>query len=125
MRGKILWCSLLLAGLGMSGIAFGQEGSSQALASEEVKVHKDDKGFQIRVNGRPFMIRGMNWGYIPIGENYAYDFWNKPDAFIEKVLDGEMGLLQEMGVNAIRQYDDIPPRWVAYIHKKFHHGLKA
>ena len=86
---------------------------------ETVKVYKDELGQKLQVSGRDFMVFGMNWGYMPIGENYAYDFWGQPDEFIQTVLDTEMPLLQNMGVNTIRQYAGIPPRWVEYIWKNY------
>ncbi len=88
-------------------------------AVEQVTVVKDANGMKLQVEGRDFMVFGMNWGYMPIGENYSYDFWGKPDDFIETVLAGEMSLLQNMGVNSIRQYVGIPPRWVEYIWKNY------
>ena len=30
-----------------------------------------------------------------------------------------MSLLQELGVNAIRQYVGVPPRWVKYIYERY------
>lgn len=84
-----------------------------------VKVHRDDRGHKLIVDGRPTMIFGMNWDYIPIGDNYNYDFWGKPDAFIIDALESEMTLLQEMGVNVIRQYLGIPPRWIQYIYEEY------
>jgi hypothetical protein len=90
-----------------------------AQAVDRVRVHRDDAGWQLRVNDAPFMVFGMNWDYIPVGENYAYDFWGQPDAFIREALDREMSLLRDMGVNAIRQYAGIPPRWVTYIHDTY------
>ena len=57
------------------------------------------------VNGKDFMINGMNWDYFPIGTNFSYSLWNQSDAFIMAALDQEMSLLRNMGVNAIRQYD--------------------
>ncbi len=32
--------------------------------------------------GRDFFIKGMNWDYIPIGTNYAFDLWSQPDDVI-------------------------------------------
>jgi beta-galactosidase len=84
-----------------------------------VKVHKDAKGYKLLVDGRATMVFGMNWQYMPIGENYSYDFWGKPDAFIEKALDDEMSLLKAMHVNVIRQYVGIPARWITYIYEKY------
>ncbi|MFH2054153.1 MAG: glycoside hydrolase family 2 TIM barrel-domain containing protein [bacterium] len=86
---------------------------------EPVRVIKDAAGMKLQVDGRDFMVFGMNWGYMPIGENYAYDFWGKPDEFIQQVLADEMPLLQNMGVNTIRQYAGIPPRWVKYIYETY------
>jgi len=84
-----------------------------------VKVHKDERGYQLLVDGKPTMVFGMNWDYIPIGENYAYDFWGKSDEMIIDALDTEMTLLKEMGANVIRLYPGIPPRWVKYIYERF------
>ena len=94
-------------------------GTALAGEVEKVTVYKDDMGQKLQVAGRDFMVFGMNWGYMPIGENYAYDFWGQPDDFIQSVLDTEMSMLKGMGVNSIRQYVGIPPRWVEYIHDKY------
>lgn len=87
--------------------------------AQTVDVHHDDAGVQLVVDGEPLMVVGMNWAYMPIGENYSYDFWGRSDAFIEEALHTEMGLLRAMGVNAIRQYDVIPPRWVEWIYDEY------
>jgi len=90
--------------------------SAQAASIEVVSDHS---GQRLQVDGGDFMVYGMNWGYMPIGENYTYDFWGKSDYFIEKALEPEMSLLRDMGVNAIRQYAGIPPRWVEYIYDTY------
>ena len=84
-----------------------------------VKVHKDELGYQLLVDGKPTMVFGMNWGYMPIGQNYTYDFWGKPDEVIIKALDAEMRWLKDMHVNVIRQYLGIPPRWITYVYEKY------
>ncbi len=84
-----------------------------------VRVHRDARGFKLQVDGRDFMVFGMNWGYMPIGQNYSYDFWGRSDDFIEAALEPEMRLLQGMGVNAIRQYVGIPARWITYIYERY------
>jgi len=88
-------------------------------APNEVAVFSDENGYTLRVDGEDTLLFGMNWGYVPVGENYSYDFWSQPEDLIEGVLRTEMGLLQDMGVNAIRQYPGIPPRWVAWIHENY------
>ncbi len=92
---------------------------ASAQAGPRIAVHQDEQGFYVSIDEEPTLIRGMNWGYVPIGQNYSYDFWAKPKPFIQKVLDKEMALLRAMGVNAIRQYVGIPPEWVTYIYEKF------
>lgn len=84
-----------------------------------VRVHKDPKGMKLVVDGRDMMVYGVNWGYVPIGTNYGYDVWRQSDAFIRKALADEMPLLKKAGFNAIRQYDNIPPRWVKYIYETY------
>ena len=93
--------------------------AADASQVEQVSVLKDAQGMKLQVDGRDFMVLGMNWGYMPIGENYTYDFWGQPDEFIETVLATEMSLLQNMGVNVIRQYVGIPPRWVEHIWENY------
>ena len=85
----------------------------------EIEVVNDASGSRLQVDGRDFMVFGMNWAYLPIGYNYSYDFWNQPDDFIKAVLFREMPLLTTMGVNTIRQAPGIPPRWVEYIYENF------
>lgn len=87
--------------------------------SYEVKVVQNDEGMKLVVNGEDFMVNGMNWDYFPIGTNYSYSFWNQPDDLIRAALDMEMSLLKNMGVNAIRTYTGIQPRWIEYIHDKY------
>jgi beta-galactosidase len=84
-----------------------------------VRVHRDAAGFKLLVDGRDFLVVGMNWDYMPVGENYSYDFWGRSDAFIEEALRREMTQLRDMGVNAIRQGVEIPPRWVEYIYRTY------
>lgn len=84
-----------------------------------VRVVKDDSGSRLQVDGRDFLVQGMNWDYIPIGHNYAYDLFAQEDDVIEAALAREMGLLKSMGVNTIRVYAGIPPRWVRYIHERW------
>jgi hypothetical protein len=89
--------------------------------SDRVTVVTTPEGTTLKVNGKDFMINGMNWDYFPIGTNFNYSIWNQPDDIIMAALDEEMGLLKNMGVNAIRVYTGVPARWIEYIYKK--HGI--
>jgi hypothetical protein len=88
---------------------------------ESVRILKDDQGYRLTIDDRDFFVMGMNWDYFPIGTTYSYRFWDESDEVIEEALHREMGMLSAMGVNAIRQYVGVPPRWVAWIHE--HYGI--
>ncbi len=88
--------------------------------SARVDVVRNNEGFTLVVNGEPIMINGMNWDYFPIGTtNPSYNFWGQSDDFIKAALDSEMSMLKNMGVNAIRQYLGVKPKWVRYIYEKY------
>lgn len=87
--------------------------------SNNVSVVSNEKGMKLVVDGKDFMINGMNWDYYPIGTNFSYSLWKQPDDVIKAALDSEMGLLKNMGVNVIRQYTGIQPKWVQYIYEKY------
>jgi len=94
-----------------SAVAFAQ--------ADQVSVVTNAEGMKLVVNGDNFMINGMNWDYFPIGTNFNYSLWKQSDDVIRAALDIEMPLLQNMGVNAIRQYTGVPPRWIRYIYEKY------
>ena len=102
--------------LSISLIFFTFFGFSQ---NQKVSVLEDMNGHTLLVDGKPFIINGMNWDYVPIGENFSYNFWAQSDDFIKAALDSEMGLLKNMGVNTIRVYTGMQPKWVEYIHKNY------
>ena len=87
--------------------------------SNNVKVVSNDKGMKLVVDGKDFMINGMNWDYFPIGTNYSYSLWKQSDDVIKAALDSEMGLLRNMGVNTIRVYTGIQPKWIKYIYENY------
>lgn len=88
--------------------------------SNNVSIVNNDEGMKLIVDGKDFMINGMNWDYIPIGTNTVNaNFWKKSDDVIKAGLDSEMGLLKNMGVNVIRQYTGVPPKWIKYIYENY------
>ncbi len=87
--------------------------------SKQVRVVQENDGWKLLVDGEPMIINGMNWDYFPIGTNYNYSLWKQPESVIRAALDLEMKLLQNMGVNTIRQYTGVPPEWISYIYKNY------
>ncbi|MFN7675563.1 glycosidase [Flavobacterium sp.] len=87
--------------------------------SNKVAIVNDSKGMKLVVDGKDFIVNGMNWDYFPIGTNYSYSLWKQPDAFIKQALDEEMGLLKNMGVNTIRVYTGMPKKWIEYVYTNY------
>ena len=42
-------------------------------APNQIDILEDEQGFKLQVDGVDTMLFGMNWGYMPIGENYNYE----------------------------------------------------
>jgi hypothetical protein len=87
--------------------------------TNSVKLIDNAQGKRLSVNGNSFMINGMNWDYFPIGTNYSYSLWNQSEDVIKAALDAEMSLLKNMGVNTIRVYTGIQPKWITYIYETY------
>ncbi len=90
-----------------------------AAQADRVNVVEANDGTRLVVNGEPFMVNGMNWDYFPIGTNFNYSLWNQSDAVIRAALDTEMSLLKNMGVNTVRMYTGVQPKWIAYIYENY------
>lgn len=92
---------------------------SLAAQSDDIFLEESDDGWRLIVNDEPLMVNGMNWDYFPIGTNYTYIIWEQSPELIKDALDHEMGLLKEMGANAIRVYTGIPKKWIEYIYDNY------
>ena len=111
MKKNLLYLSLVLLFFTGSAVSYAQ--------ADRVSVATTDDGMTLVVNGNDFMINGMNWDYFPIGTTVTYSLWKQPDDVIKSALDAEMSLLRNMGVNAVRQYTGVPPKWIKYIYEKY------
>ncbi|HWE30291.1 MAG TPA: glycoside hydrolase family 2 TIM barrel-domain containing protein, partial [Polyangia bacterium] len=94
-------------------------GATADANTPHAQVQRDARGWKLIVDGRPLFVYGMNWGYSPVGTNYSYSLWAQPDSVVEEALRRDMSLLRDMGVNAIRQFADIPPKWIEWIYKRY------
>ncbi len=87
--------------------------------SDVVSVVQDNSGMRLQVDGKDFIVNGVNWDYVPIGSTITDPgIWNRTDDIIMSALDAEMSLLKNMGVNAIRTYD-LAPKWITYIYENY------
>ena len=88
--------------------------------ANKVEIVKNTDGTKLVVDGRDFMINGMNWDYVPIGTDVTNaNFYEQSDDVIKAGLDHEMGLLKNMNVNVVRQYVGVPKKWVTYIYEQY------
>ncbi|MBE6354351.1 glycoside hydrolase family 2 TIM barrel-domain containing protein [Treponema sp.] len=88
-------------------------------ASAKVTVRKDAGGWRMFDGNREVEIKGITWSNTPIGMDYNYSLWRMDDDFIMATLNTDMPMLQAMGVNVIRSFDDVPPKWVEYIYENY------
>ncbi len=109
-RGVRNVCGILIACAALIG---------QAYAADVVTTYKGEDGWKLQVNGRDFYVKGVVWGYTPRDENFNYNLWGQSDDFIRKVLDYEFGLLRAAGVNAIRSFNFMPPKWITYVYREY------
>lgn len=110
-KSKLTACSILLS----AGLLF----SSQSIAMHQVQLNSDQQGWKLQVDGKDFFVKGVVWGYTPRDETYTYNLWGQPDEDIKAVLDYDFGLMQKAGINAIRTFMMIPPKWVEYVYKNY------
>ncbi|MDD4899932.1 MAG: glycoside hydrolase family 2 TIM barrel-domain containing protein [Candidatus Omnitrophica bacterium] len=74
---------------------------AKAPQSAQVFVKKlSNGGYQLIVERRPYIIKGVCYNPIPVGENHEYDWWSDPNK--PWIADGK--LMKAMGVNTIRLY---------------------
>jgi len=114
--------SLVIGVLNIFAVILGLLMPSASYAqADRVTTVQEAGGWKLKVNGEDYYIKGMVWGYSPRGQNYTYNLWGESDDFIRKVLDYDFGLMTAMGVNTIRSFNTMPPRWVTYIYRE--HGV--
>jgi len=85
---------ILLAGL-LSFYILSSSGPSRVY----IKTIEGNR-FQLAVDNKPYIIKGMVYSPVPIGENHTYDFWSDP--LRPHIVDGK--LMKDIGVNTIRVY---------------------
>ncbi len=88
---------------------------------DKVTTYKDEQGWRLKVNGEDYYIKGMVWSYSPRGQNYSYNLFGQSDDAIRKILDYDFGLMAAAGINTIRSFTMLPPKWVEYVYRE--HGI--
>ncbi|WP_460054334.1 hypothetical protein [Spirochaeta dissipatitropha] len=106
--------SVMLLLVGGGSVAAQSRGTHSA-------IERSANGYRLMVDSAPFEVKGVVWSYTPIGENYTYDLWSEPESIIRENIDRDAALMKEIGVNAIRVFSDVPPKWITYLYRQ--HGI--
>ena len=70
-------------------------------AGPAVYIQKLKNGhYRLMVERKPYIVKGVCYSPIPIGESHDYDWWSDPNK--PWIIDGK--LMQEMGINTVRFY---------------------
>lgn len=68
---------------------------------KKVSVEKLPNGhYQLKVGKEPYIVKGVVYQPIPIGEDHSYNFWGDPNK--PWLVDGK--LMKEAGINTVRFY---------------------
>lgn len=92
---------------------------STSVFAQYIQTKKDENGWRLLYNNRPIEVKGIVWSYTPIGETTTFDLFSHSDEYIMQMIDTDMTMLKSMGVNTIRCFSTIPPKWVEYIYTKY------
>lgn len=93
-------CKLILfaaCGIFFAACLFGC--SKKPLPKVHIQKLKNNH-YQLIVDGKPYVVRGVCYNPVPIGESHEYDWWNDPAR--PWITDGR--LMREMGINTVRIY---------------------
>jgi len=71
----------------------------KAMPAVYVKTLKNGH-YQLMVADKPYIVRGVCYNPIPVGQSYDYDWWSDP--YKPWMVDGK--LMQDMKINTIRVY---------------------
>lgn len=96
----LAWCVGIVALVALLALGLKQK-NPPLPAKPKVFVQTLENGhYQLMVDNKPFIVKGVCYNPIPIGAGQDYDWWSDPAK--PWLIDGK--LMQEMGVNTIRLY---------------------
>ncbi len=97
---KIITGALITALIVLAGISAYM--LTQLAKKGKTYIKKTDANtYQLIVDGKPFIVKGVCYNPIPTGESHLYNWWG--DARRPWMVDGK--LMKKMGVNTIRIYE--------------------
>lgn len=95
--GLVVAFAVILAAASI-GIYIVKSKASGRLPAIVLKKHAAG-GYTFFVDGKPYIVRGVCYLPVPVGETYDYNFWGHPEIW---KTDGK--LMKQLGVNTVRFY---------------------
>ena len=86
-------------------------------APAKTELRDTRSGWQMRVDGEPFYIKGFTWSHTPVGKKYDYDLFAEEEPVIKAALARDLTLIRDAGGNTLRHV--YPPRWMKYMHQTY------
>ncbi len=118
-RRLVVWLSLgLFVCLG-GGALFVILKNKKVGGMPEIRIDRTD-GYRLLVDGKPFLIRGVCYNPVPVGESFQFNFWTNSYPVID--IDGE--LMKQANVNTVRFYrssknPEEGKRMIRTLHEKY------
>lgn len=100
MKKIIIYTSLAVLILVIAATVASMVSSHSAKPSKVYIKTLESNRFQLIVDNKPYIIKGMVYSPVPIGQNHSYDFWS--DSLKPHIVDGK--LMKDAGINTIRVY---------------------
>jgi hypothetical protein len=88
--------ALLITVFFLSAIELSFAASSPKVFIKKLKHNR----YQLTVERKPYIVKGVCYNPIPIGQNHQYDWWSDPCK--PWIADGK--LMKDMGINTVRIY---------------------
>jgi beta-galactosidase/beta-glucuronidase len=82
-------------------------------------VADSEGGWELLADGEPVFIKGMVWSTNPPGTNFNFNLWKEDEETIKAIVDRDAAMMEELGVNAVRCFSDVPPKWVEYLYDRY------
>ena len=89
-----------LAAALLISLPFVLKGVNTKTGASSVKISENNGAYQLIVDGKPYLVRGVCYNPRPVGKDYEFNFWG--DAGKPWLIDG--ALMKKAGINTVRLY---------------------
>lgn len=88
-----------------------------SLANAKTELEKTSTGWQMKVDGEPYFVKGFTWSHTPVGMKYDYNLFAEEEPAIKAALERDLTLIRDAGGNTLRHV--VPPQWMKFIHESY------